>query len=651
MNGKIQAVTGGTIELFVPGRLCLFGEHSDWAGQLRKFNAEILPGHALVVCTEEGIYGEAKAGELLKISTIDSAGKTISAEFPMEISALQAAALEGGFFSYIAGVAAYMLNFHHISGLELNCTKMTLPQKKGLSSSAAICTLTARAFNRIYGLNLTIRGEMEAAYGGEQLTPSRCGRLDQAVAYGSGIIGMTFDADRLDVAPLRVGAPLDFVFADLNAAKDTVTILRDLNTAYPYPKTAEHSALHKLLGGENTRITAAVNEAITHGDAEKIGVLMTEAQNLFKKYAAPLSPKELSSPKLYKILSDKNIEKWIYGGKGVGSQGDGTVQFIAKSADDAINLKQYLKNTLNLDCYSVSVPKTAAIRKAVIPTGGYGTRMYPATKIIKKDFLPVVDTDGRVKPMLLVLLEAVLKSGIEEICLIIRPGEEALYYQLFSQLPEANLRKLPKNFREYDKEISKLRNIVTFAYQEEPLGFGHAVLQSERFAAGEPVMVLLGDHLFSAKDENKSCFENLISAYEASEKLTIGLFELEQDDVSNYGIAKIKSEEAGLFELSALYEKPDINFAKKELSREGKYFGVFMYVITPRVYEALSSAFSDWDGSGELQFTSALDAVTKAHGAMGVAMNGERYDVGLPNQYRRTVAEYGIKKGEILCKI
>jgi UTP-glucose-1-phosphate uridylyltransferase/mevalonate kinase len=607
---------------------------------MRKFNSDITPGRALVVCTEEGIYAEVQSSETLKISSLDNNGKTISSEYAMELNVLQTAAAEGGFFSYVAGVAAYMLNYYHIGGMTLNCTKMTLPQKKGLSSSAAICTLAARAFNQIYGLNLTVRGEMEAAYGGEQLTPSRCGRLDQAVAYGQGIVQIIFDGDNLTVSPIKIGAPLYIVFADLNSKKDTVTILRDLNSAYPYPQSDQHKDLHVLLGNTNERIVSNVRTAIAEGNAEQIGKLMTKAQQLFDTYAAPLSPVELQSPTLHKVLNNPEIKQWTYGGKGVGSQGDGTIQFIAKSEANAEQLKSYLKNTLNLDCYSITIPKTEAVRKAVIPLGGYGTRMYPATKTIKKEFLPIIDTDGLAKPALLILMEQLHNSGIEEICLVIRPGEEYLYTSLFEPLSEQA--KFPKALRQYDEKLSAIRNKLSFTYQNEALGFGHAVLQSERFANGEPTMVLLGDHLFTSKTE-KTCISQLIHAYEKTEELSIGLFELPLDKAANYGIAKIKSStEDNLFQLSALIEKPTIELAEKELSHNGKYYGVFMYVITPQVYAALNQELAEWDTqNGELQLTTALDKVTRKFSATGIALNGNRYDIGLPEEYRNTVANFG----------
>ena len=148
--------------------------------------------------------------------------------------ALLAEAERGGFFSYAAGVAYQILTHYRVRGLEVDNYLTDLPVKKGLSSSAAFCVLIARAFNRIYDLKMTVRGEMEFAYSGEITTPSRCGRMDQGCAYGGRPILMTFDGDRIDIEELKVPRNLYFVIADLGAGKDTKEILSKLNRCYPF---------------------------------------------------------------------------------------------------------------------------------------------------------------------------------------------------------------------------------------------------------------------------------------------------------------------------------------------------------------------------------------------------------------------------------
>jgi galactokinase len=90
----------------------------------------------------------------------------------------------------------------------------------------------AQAFNKAYDLRLTTRGVMEYAYRGERLTPSKCGRMDQACAYGRRPVVMKFEGELLHVEHLQLAKPLHFVLVDLKADKDTSIILSSLQAAY-----------------------------------------------------------------------------------------------------------------------------------------------------------------------------------------------------------------------------------------------------------------------------------------------------------------------------------------------------------------------------------------------------------------------------------
>ena len=137
------------INLFVPGRLCLMGEHSDWAGGYRKINNNIEKGYAIVTGIEEGIYATCKFSDKFIIKHTNS-NKYF--ESNMELKELLKVAEEGDFFSYVAGVAYCIKEQYNVGGIEITITKETIPTKKGLSSSAAICVLVARAFNKLYRL-------------------------------------------------------------------------------------------------------------------------------------------------------------------------------------------------------------------------------------------------------------------------------------------------------------------------------------------------------------------------------------------------------------------------------------------------------------------------------------------------------------------
>lgn len=334
-------------ELFVPGRLCLFGEHSDWAGGYRRIDSSIRMGYCLIVGTDQGIYARVnkQPGKLVIKTTLPDGKELAPYEIPMEPEPLLEVAQEGGFYSYSAGVAYYVLNHYHVDGIEVHSYKMDLPIRRGLSSSAANNVLIARAFNILYDLKLTIRGEMEIAYQGEILTPSRCGRMDQACAYGETPVFLTFDGERMDVEEVHPQAEMYLVVANLDASKDTQRILADLNACYPKAGGKIGEDVRYYLGPVNQDILSRSKRALVHANAKELGALMTEAQALFDKFMIPACPTELKSPVLHSVLSDVELQPFIYGGKGVGSQGDGSVQFVAKGKTEQ---KRLIKELLNL---------------------------------------------------------------------------------------------------------------------------------------------------------------------------------------------------------------------------------------------------------------------------------------------------------------
>ena len=364
------------LELFVPGRLCLFGEHSDWAGKYRTMNANLVPGKSIVTGIEQGIFAEVEKSTLFEVSSEAKEIADVWQDFScsMDEDALKDIARSGSFFSYCAGVASYMLEWYHVGGVKITLKSMTLPMKSGLSSSAAICVLVARAFNLLYHLNLSTKGEMNIAYWGELRTASRCGRLDQACAFGVKPNLMSFDGDEVDVKPLNVKKPLYWVFADLCAEKDTIKILRDLNRAYPFAANEQEEREQKALGEDNQQIINRAVQYMAAGDSEALGKLMTEAQALFDTAIAPMCPEELESPKLHSVLSDPKILPLVYGGKGVGSQGDGSVQFLAKDQECQRRVVAYL-NGCGMKAYPLTINPVHTIRKAIIPVAGFGTRL------------------------------------------------------------------------------------------------------------------------------------------------------------------------------------------------------------------------------------------------------------------------------------
>ena len=641
------------IKLFVPGRLCLFGEHTDWAGHYRTMNADIEPGAAIVTGIEQGIYAEVEQSSLFEMRSDAPEISGVWSDFScrMNEGELKRIAKSVSFFCYCAGVASYMLEWYKVGGVSIRITNMTLPMKSGLSSSAAICVLVARAFNLLYNLNLNTLGEMNIAYLGELRTSSRCGRLDQACAFGVKPNLMTFDGDEIEVQSLKVKKSLYWVFADLCAEKDTIRILSDLNKAYPFASNEEEQRLHDALGKQNQSIIERAVAYMAEGNAEALGQLMVETEEIFNRQVAPLS-KALQAPKLHETLHDPHIQPLVYGGKGVGSHGDGSVQFLARDEQSQIQLVDYL-NGIGMKAYKLTLHPIHTVRRAIIPVAGFGTRLYPATRVIRKDFFPIPCPDGKVRPVILILLEELVKSGIEEICLVLGSEEERMQYAEFFERPlsDEHLRKLSPENREYENHILSIGKRLHYVYQRNRRGFGHAVYQAVDFTHDEPVLLLLGDTLYRSKS-NKPCALQLIEKYEHYNQMMVSIHDVPLAEVSHYGILSgvWEDKDETILNVSAMNEKPKPSYAEEFLGvrdKEGRhhYYSVFgQYILTPEVFEQLGKnirqADEEHDMQREIELTTALEQVRQQSGMIGVRLKGEMFDMGNPTALSRTIMNY-----------
>jgi len=637
------------VKIFVPGRICLLGEHSDWAGGYRRTNADIEKGFALITGTNQGIYADVQPhpNALVLYSTAPDGTRHGPYEIPMEAKTLLAEAEKGGFWSYIAGVAYQILTHYHVRGLIIDNFKTDMPVKKGLSSSAAICVLTARAFNRIYDLKMTVRGEMEMAYQGEILTPSRCGRLDQGCAFGNRPIMMTFDGDRLDTTELQVKENLYFVIVDLHARKDTRKILADLNKAYPFANNEIEQGVQQLLGPINKRITHQALEALQQADAERLGALMTEAQEFFNRYAAPACPEELTAPVLNRVLAYAPLKPHIWGGKGVGSQGDGTAQFIARSEADQQAIIEIIERDLKMSCLKLTLYAGAKVRKAVIPAAGFGTRLFPATKATKKELFPIVDRDGIAKPAILLIVEEALDAGMEEVIIIVQEHDLPAFQSFFTeQVTIENYNKLPRQFQEYSRKLLEMGQRVRFAIQRTQEGLGHAVYAARDLIGSEPFLLMLGDHIYRSESD-RSCARQLVEAFNQHGTSVVGMRQTAENQLANFGtVTGYWMDDRKQLNITEFAEKPTIEYARDNLKVDAmppdQYLTIFgQYIIKPQIFDYLEEHIeNNVRERGEFQLTSALDRLRKEDGFLGVLVDGLRYDIGLPDYYLETLQTF-----------
>jgi UTP-glucose-1-phosphate uridylyltransferase/mevalonate kinase len=637
------------MKIFVPGRICLFGEHSDWAGGYRRINAEIEKGFTLITGTDQGIYAEVEPHptSLILTSRTPDGKDRGPYEIAMEPKTLLEEAQKGGFWSYVAGVAYQILTHYHVRGLVINNYDTDLPIKKGLSSSAAICVLTARAFNRVYDLKMTVRGEMELAYQGEITTPSRCGRMDQGCAFGNRPILMTFDGERLDVTELQVPEDMYFVIVDLQAQKDTMEILARLNRSYPFAENELEREVQELLGPINKRVVNQAVEALQSGDAERLGTLMVEAQAFFDRYATPACPEELAAPVLHRVLEYEPLKPHIWGGKGVGSQGDGTAQFITRSATDQQAVIEIIERDLDMPCLTLTLRTGQRVRKAIIPAAGFGTRLFPASKAAKKELFPIIDRDGIAKPAILVIVEEAISAGIEEVIIIVQEHDLEPFQSFFNvQVTIENYNKLPRHFQQYAQRLLEIGRQVSFVIQPVQEGFGHAVFCAREAVGNEPFLLMLGDHLYRS-DGEQSCAQQLIEAYNQHGISALGLRLTSEDEIANFGTATgVWMDDSRVINITEFAEKPTLDYACSNLRMpglpEGEYLTVFgQYIIKPQLFDYLEEHIvNNVRERGEFQLTSALDRLRQEDGFLGLILDGQRYDIGLPEHYLETLRTY-----------
>jgi galactokinase len=347
-------------ELFVPGRLCLFGEHSDWAAGYRPYNPEIPRGHCIAAGTDQGLRARAERlpGRLEISTALPSGERRGPGSFALEARTLESAARREGFFRYAAGVTAELCTRHDVDGARIEITRADLPIGKGLSSSAAVCVLVARAFSELYGLGLDARDEMELAYAGERRAGSECGRLDQICALGQRSVFLTFDGEDVAVELLEPGDVFWILIVDLARGKDTRRILADLNRCFPDTPGPLAERVREALGRGNAALLGRARDRLEQGDAPGLGALMSEAQELFDSSVAPASP-ELRAPRLHEVLDHAAVRELAWGGKGVGSGGDGCAQLVARGAEERNALARRLERELGVTCLPLTLRSRA----------------------------------------------------------------------------------------------------------------------------------------------------------------------------------------------------------------------------------------------------------------------------------------------------
>ena len=362
-------------EIFVPGRLAILGEHTDWASSYRSENNAISIGLCLVCVTNEGLYARAHAlpnTNTLNFRHVNVRGETMVFSCSMLSEELRANAVGGGndnFFAYVAGTMFAILEAHPAIlkdniGIDINNYKTLLPMRKGLSSSAAVCVLVVKSCSTVYNLKLTQQQVMDIACIGERMTQSECGMMDFCVAMGAGQVGLMTLAENAYCSLQRVVVkdPLYFVVADLKAGKDTVCILHDLNQCFPVPQSRAEASFHTYCQ-QNAWLVMDAVKAIEIGDESgngggiyALGAAMNASQSNFDSGAINVCPAQLTAPRLHSVLESSELKAISIAAKGVGSQGDGTIQVLCASPHHQQLVLTLLEQELGCEGFLLTVP-------------------------------------------------------------------------------------------------------------------------------------------------------------------------------------------------------------------------------------------------------------------------------------------------------
>jgi UTP--glucose-1-phosphate uridylyltransferase len=280
---------------------------------------------------------------------------------------------------------------------------------------------------------------------------------------------------------------------------------------------------------------------------------------------------------------------------------------------------------------------TSAVRKAVFPAAGLGTRFLPATKAQPKEMLPLVD-----KPIIQYGVEEAVASGIDNIILVTGRGKNAIEDH-FDRSVELESFLEARGKREQLDEVRKISNMINFAYvrQGEPLGLGHAVLVTRELVGDEPFAVILGDDVI---DASPPAMKQLVDVFHRVGGPVLAVERVPMDDVSNYGIVDVAPgpPRDGAYQVRDLVEKPTRADAPSNLAIIGRY------ILTPDIFPALAATKSD--RTGEIQLTNGLRQLLKSRPIYACEVKGVRHDTGNKLGFLKAVVYFALRSPDLAEK-
>jgi UTP--glucose-1-phosphate uridylyltransferase len=273
------------------------------------------------------------------------------------------------------------------------------------------------------------------------------------------------------------------------------------------------------------------------------------------------------------------------------------------------------------------------VRKAVFPAGGLGTRFLPATKVIPKEMLALVD-----KPIIQYGVEEAIASGIEHIIIVTGRGKGAMedHFDHSFELDATLERRGKKELLAVSRSVATLARI-SYVRQKEPLGLGHAVLCAKELVGDEAFAVILPDDVIDAE---VPCLKQMIDVFDDRGGSVLATMTIDGPGISAYGVlaGSPDPENERIYNCIGMVEKPKLEDAPSKQAIIGRY------VLTPRIFELLEETTPG--AGGEIQLTDGIKGLLKEEKVFGYTFEGKRYDAGDKFGMLQATVEFALKRPE-----
>lgn len=271
------------------------------------------------------------------------------------------------------------------------------------------------------------------------------------------------------------------------------------------------------------------------------------------------------------------------------------------------------------------------VRTCVFPSAGYGTRFLPATKVIPKEMLPLVD-----KPVIQYGVEEALASGVDRIVLVTSQGKESIvdHFDRSAALEQSLAERQKDELLEATRSVSEMIDVIAVR-QKDALGLGHAVWSARKAVGDEPFGVILPDDVILS---DPPCLKEMIAIYEETGRPVVALMEVDPSDTSRYGIAAGDDLGGRRFRIRDMVEKP-------KSDPPSSYAIIGRYVLPPAIFDRLET--TGRGAGGEIQITDALRELAAEGEFFGYVFAGKRYDAGEKLGYLKATVEYALRHPEL----